>query len=95
MNTFEEYRDSLAQTSPQESLSVPLKALWFDAKGDWDKAHRMADSIEDKTAYWVHAYLHRKEGDKNNANYWYNKAGKNMPSVSLEEEWEDIVNALL
>jgi hypothetical protein len=92
---FAEFKLSLNNNHPPDNFSVHLKALWFDAKDDWNKAHNLADSIEDKNAYWIHAYLHRKEGDRSNANYWYHKAGKPMPDYSLEKEWNEIAEALL
>jgi len=93
--SYDDFITGIQKDSPPEESSIYLKALWHDAKGDWDAAHKLIDSIEDKTACWVHAYLHRKEGDQWNANYWYKKAGKTMPLVSLTEEWETIVKALL
>jgi hypothetical protein len=80
-----------AGTPPDES--VYLKALWYDAKDDWKSAHTLVDKMEDKKACWIHAYLHRKEGDIWNADYWYNKAGKKRPAVSLSEEWEQLAKA--
>jgi len=76
-------------------ISVYLLAMWYDAHGNWDKAHKLVDSLEDAAACWVHAYLHRKEGDDWNADYWYRKAGKKRPDISLEQEWETIVKSLL
>lgn len=95
METLTQLKESLNQQSPPADLSVYLQSLWYDAKGEWNKAHRLIDEMTDKTACWVHAYLHRKEGDKWNANYWYTKAGKTMPDISLDEEWGNIVTALL
>ncbi len=95
MENFTEYKNSLSRSSPPDSFSVYLKALWHDAKGDWDKAHNIIQDVPDKTASWIHAYLHLKEGDIWNADYWYNKAGRERPAFSLEEEWEEIVKALL
>jgi hypothetical protein len=77
------------------SLSPLLVALWHDAQGDWHKAHKFAQDIETRDGAWMHAYLHRKEGDKSNANYWYQRAGKKFPTKSLEEEWGEIVTELL
>jgi hypothetical protein len=74
---------------------VYLESLWYDGKGDWEKSHNTIQYVENKNAAWIHAYLHRKEGDTGNADYWYNKAGKKRPSVSLEEEWESLVKAFL
>jgi hypothetical protein len=93
--TIEQYKESLAQKSPPHSLSIYLKALWFDAKNDWEKSHTIIQNIEDNTASWIHACLHRKEGDTGNADYWYRRAGRKRPDVSLEKEWEDIVKELL
>lgn len=88
------FKASLQHSDPPQT-SVYLKALWHDAKGDWDNAHKLIQDVEDQTASWIHAYLHRKEGDIGNADYWYRRAGKNRSSLSLEKEWEEIVNALL
>jgi hypothetical protein len=86
---------SLADDAPPSAISVYLQALWHDGKGDWEKAHTIVQDIDDKKAAWVHAYLHRKEGDNGNARYWYSRAGKAFPSVSLQQEWEMIVAALI
>lgn len=88
-------KGSLSAGTPPLSASVYLKALWYDAKEDWNKAHELIQGLPDKNASWIHAYLHRKEGDTWNADYWYAKAGKKRPSVSLQEEWEQIVKAFL
>jgi hypothetical protein len=95
MQNFAEYKSSLAESSPNKSLSVYLKALWYDAKGDWDKAHEIIQDVPDKAASWIHAYLHRKEGDVSNADYWYHKAERKRPVISTNEEWEEIVKAML
>ena len=89
------FTKSLQSNEPPGNMSVYLQALWYDAKGDWDKAHQLIQDVEDKNASWIHAYLHRKEGDFFNSGYWYNRAGKSRPSVSLEKEWEEIVAALI
>ena len=91
---IEEFKTSLNVSLP-ENISVYLKSLWYDGKGDWEKSHTTIQDIEDKNAAWIHAYLHRKEGDIWNADYWYNKANKKRPSISLEEEWENLVSAFL
>ena len=72
-----------------------LTALWHDAKNDWNKAHKITQDISGKDAAWVHAYLHRKEGDSGNASYWYSRAGKPFSNKTLEAEWEEIVDTLL
>ena len=89
------FKSSLELDNPPEELSRPLQALWWDGKGDWDKAHTTAQEVSDADGAWVHAYLHRKEGDEGNAAYWYSRAGKPKSSVSLDEEWEEIVQAML
>ena len=76
---------------PNVSASNELIALWYDAKGDWKLAHEQVDHLTSKSASRIHAYLHRKEGDTWNADYWYRKAGETRPDLSLEEEWEDLV----
>ena len=89
------FKNSLSGNQPPADLSPYLQALWFDGKNDWEKAHQLAQEIGDREGAWIHAYLHRKEGDPGNARYWYDRAGRSMPAVSLEKEWEDIVRALL
>ena len=70
-----------------------LKALDLDKAGDWESAHDLAQQVEDSNGYWLHAYLHRKEGDLGNAGYWYRRAGQPMPDDSLEAEWERLHTA--
>jgi len=93
--TIEEFKTSLTVSEPPSGLSTLLKALWYDAKGDWGKAHELAQDVTNHEGAWVHAFLHRKEGDVSNASYWYNRANKKMPSQSLDQEWESISKALL
>ena len=93
--TIDEFRRSSASSEPPAGLTPALTALWHDAHGDWDAAHRVAQDISDATGAWVHAYLHRKEGDLGNARYWYNRAGHPESRDSLDAEWEQIVSALL
>ena len=90
-----EFKQSLHIPNCPTDASLYLKALWYDAKGNWEKAHELIQDLPDKTASWIHAYLHRKEGDSWNADYWYSKAGRKRPSVSVEVEWEHIVTELL
>jgi hypothetical protein len=78
-----------------DDIHVLLQAILLDAAGDWDSAHRIARDEFTREGYWVHAYLHRKEGDLSNASYWYGNAGRKMPETNLEEEWESIAKALL
>jgi len=93
--TIQEFNSSLTSPNPPAGVSVLLQALWLDAKGDWDAAHHLIDHLEEAKAYWVHAYLHRKEGDSSNAGYWYRRAARKMPDYSLQKEWDEIVAALL
>lgn len=93
--TLQEFRDSLTQKEPPRSLSAALAGLWWDAKGDWTRAHESAQQDEGPAGAWVHAYLHRKEGDIDNAEYWYGRAGKSRSHDSLDQEWLQITNALL
>lgn len=93
--SFEEFKTSLQQSSPPASLNALVQALWFDGKGNWEAAHNLAQDVNTNNGSWVHAYLHRKEGDVGNASYWYHRAGKKMATSSLEEEWAAIVKALL
>jgi hypothetical protein len=93
--TFTQFKESLSAESPPGEISVYLKALWFDAKGDWEKAHTIIQDTEDTNASWIHAYLHRKEGDTGNADYWYHRAERKRPAITLEKEWETIVNTLI
>ena len=90
-----DFKQSLDRDAPRAGLERALAALWHEAKGDWDGAHRLAQSQKDAAGAWVHAYLHRVEGDPSNAAYWYRRAGKQMPSVPLAEEWEEVAGALL
>jgi hypothetical protein len=93
--TLDEFRKSLNSERPPEDLTLSLAALWWDAKGDWTKAHESAQQDEGAAGAWVHAYLHRKEGDVSNAGYWYRQAGKPQANVALEKEWAEIVSSLL
>jgi hypothetical protein len=93
--TLDEFRKSLNSERPPEDLTLSLAALWWDAKGDWTKAHESAQQDEGAAGAWVHAYLHRKEGDLSNAGYWYRQAGERQANVSLEKEWAEIVSSLL
>jgi hypothetical protein len=92
---LEEFKKTLSEPSPSKDSSVYLKSLWYDAKGDWNMAHDVISKSEDKNAAWVHAYLHRKEGDVGNADYWYRQAGKKRPDQPLEKEWEELVISFL
>lgn len=94
MKTLAEFNASVVQQTPPELPSV-LEALWWAAKGDWDKAHTIVQGDDGADAAWIHAYLHRVEGDLPNAGYWYRAAGKPNASGALEAEWDAIAAALL
>ena len=89
------FRASLSAPEPPAALSQALRALWLDARGNWDGAHDAAQADEGGAGDWVHAYLHRKEGDAGNAAYWYRRAHKPVCRASLDEEWAAIAEALL
>jgi hypothetical protein len=91
MKTIAEFKASLNLAEPAGDCSAQLKSLWYDGKGDWHQAHARVDHLTDRASAWVHAYLHRKEGDIWNANYWYSKAHKSAPNLSLDDEWEQLV----
>jgi len=93
--TFSEFKQSITQHTPPPSLSSLLQAMWYDAKGDWEAAHNLAQEVNTKDGSWIHAYLHRKEGDLGNASYWYHRANQPVSKKSLSEEWEEITKALL
>jgi hypothetical protein len=93
--TIDELKATLGSPSPPSGLPPPILALWHDARGDWDAAHRVAQDIKGRDGAWIHAYLHRKEGDLGNAGYWYNRAGRAPASGSLDDEWTAIASALL
>ena len=90
-----EFRASLSAAEPPRELSLALAGLWWDAKGNWTKAHESAQQDEGPEGSWVHAYLHRKEGDSSNAGYWYRRAGKTYFRGSFEEESQQIASSLL
>ncbi len=92
---IETFKASLEDEAPPGGLNQALRALWYDAKGDWDEAHRQAQAQKDETGAWVHAYLHRVEGDEANAGYWYGRANKPHSSAPLKDEWRALVIALL
>lgn len=90
-----EFRLSLAQPAPPDGLNSLLLALWHAGRGDWDKAHALAQDIATRDGAWVHAHLHRQEGDLGNASYWYNRAGRPMTSESIDSEWTALASTLL
>lgn len=93
--SFEEFRDSVGAGAPPVGLDRALLALWHEARGEWDRAHELAQAAGGRAGDWVHAYLHRKEGDEGNAGYWYARAGKTMATGGLPAEWEAIARELL
>ena len=90
--TMEEFNSTLHQNEPPATLDPLLLALWYDAKGEWEKSHEIVQDIDTKEAALIHAYLHRKEGDEWNADYWYRRAGISSPILSLQEEWNSLVS---
>ncbi|MGD0643240.1 MAG: hypothetical protein ABSC22_21070 [Roseiarcus sp.] len=89
------FRASLGRPAPPPHLRPALNALWWDAKGEWDRAHALAQVDEGGAGDWVHAYLHRKAGDEDNAAYWYRRAGQPICSAPLDAEWQAIASALI
>jgi len=90
-----DFRRSLAQETPPSGLGDCLEALWWAGKRDWERAHAIAQELEGPNAAWVHAYLHRVDGDLQNARYWYVRAKRVMPASPLEQEWAEIAESLL
>lgn len=93
--TEDDFEESLSNMLPPDGLAPPLTALWHTRRGEWDTAHGIVQDEPGRDAAWVHAHLHRIEGDRWNAGYWYRQAGKGPSSATLEEEWHEIVTALL
>lgn len=91
----DEFRASLSQVEPPGGLPATLAALWWDAKGDWARAHELVDSLETPEGMAVHAYLHRKEGAASNAEYWYQRAGRRFHKPELAAEWQALVEGLV
>jgi len=87
--------DELRAATNVSELPPLVRALWHDARGEWDAAHHLAQDIEDTDAAWVHAYLHRKEGDLGNAAYWYERASQPVATDALDLEWRRIALHLL
>ena len=90
-----QFRESLDQDGPPSGLSFALAGLWWDAKGNWTKAHESAQQDEGPAGSWVHAYLHRKGGDASNAAYWYGEASRPKSTASFDDEWQEITKSLL
>ncbi len=90
----EAFLKTLGEQAPPSGLPPALEALWWDAKGGWARAHGLVDELETPEAMAVHAYLHRKEGEDGNAEYWYKRSGKGFYRPSLESEWSALVEGL-
>ncbi len=90
-----EFERTVAKDAPPAGVGAALRALWWARKGDWDKAHAIVMEADDRNAAWVHAYLHRAEGDLGNAAYWYRQARRPVATGALEAEWGAMVAALL
>ena len=90
-----DFKSTLANGASPPELSAPLQALWWDAKGNWSRAHELVDELETPNGMAVHAYLHRKEGEQWNADYWYRLAGRGFHRPELADEWSALVEGLL
>jgi hypothetical protein len=93
--TLAEFKRSVSKTKPPPDLEPALAALWWEAKGNWERAHALVMDGGGKDCAWIHAYLHRVEGDLGNARYWYGQAGRALPTGRLSSEWDSIADALL
>ena len=94
MMQLNEFIQSNKEESPPKGLSEPLQAMWYARKGDWETAHNIAQSISSELGSWIHAYLHRVEGDLSNAGYWYKRAGKQQFQGSTKAEADEIINSI-
>lgn len=94
-NNFEAFLETITLAKPPIHWPNALKSAWYDAKGDWEASHNIAQDMQDTMGSWLHAYLHRKEGDKFNAGYWYRQAGKKFPTTSLDTELQVIVEFII
>jgi hypothetical protein len=90
----DQFKSSLAHDTPDPQFPPPLAALWWDAKGDWSRAHSLVDDLESPEGMAVHAYLHRKEGSDSNADYWYRRSGRDFHRPALDAEWDALVEHL-
>ncbi|WP_223162251.1 hypothetical protein [Salinicola halimionae] len=95
MTNMTTFLSSLDRPTPPADLGHELRALWWAGRSEWSKAHAQVDSSSGRRAAWVHAYLHRWEGDIDNAHYWYRQAGRQLPDQSLDNEWHEITRSLL
>ena len=88
------FKRTLPHAVPPKAVDPALQALWWAKKDDWDKAHRIVMAAHSREAAWVHAHLHRVEGDDGNAGYWYREARRHVANGPLDTEWDEIVDAL-
>lgn len=93
--TIAQFKETLLEEHPPPGMQDLLKSLWFQGKDNWEQAHNIAQTIPTPKGSWVHAFLHRVEGDLGNAGYWYSRAGKKMPPYSTAQEWEELVQYFL
>ncbi len=93
--TLVDFEETLAAAAPPKGMDPLLEALWWEARGDWERAHAIAQDIDTRDAAWVHAYLHRREGDDPNAGHWYRRAGRPRSTRGGKDEWREIAAALL
>lgn len=94
-NNYDDFKSTLQNGAPATEWPEALKALWFDAKNDWKASHDIAQDVDTTLGSWIHAYLHRKEGDEFNAGYWYRRAQREFPKISLDEEHRGITEYVL
>lgn len=92
---FETFEKSIQPGQHPPHCNQYALALWYERMGNWQEAHAIIQDIDDRNAAWIHAYLHRREGDQGNAGYWYRLAGKSFPAISLDEEWNVIARSVL
>ncbi len=95
LKNYKEFLQTLSDETPIDDWPEALKSLWYDAKGDWEASHNIAQDMHSNMGSWIHAYLHRKEGDESNAGYWYRQAGKFFPNVTLEAEHQEMVEFVI
>jgi hypothetical protein len=93
--TLKQFMNTLSDETPDPQLGDLAAAMWWQANGDWERAHSIVQGMTSSEAQWIHAFLHRVEGDHNNSSYWYSSAGRTMPTNSLEAEWREIASTLL
>ena len=92
---FNQFLETLSSQNPPKELPLALKALWFDAQGNWKASHDIAQDMHNNLGSWIHAYLHRKEGDEFNAGYWYRRANRSVPTITLDEELKQMVEFVI